>query len=78
MRAGTNGVPVPYAHRKIQAEELDDLIHDIGETTNVSMQHPDIMKQLEDEVEKSRADLGDGLTKHPSSGHREPGRLNQQ
>ena len=72
---GTNGVPVPYSHRKIEKEELYDLVHDISETTDVSAQHPDIVKQLEAEAEKARADLGDGLTKRPGPGRREPGRL---
>jgi arylsulfatase len=72
---GTNGVPVPYSHREIEKEELYDLGHDISETTDVSAQHPDIVKQLEAEVEKARVDLGDGLTKRPGSGHRPPGRL---
>jgi len=72
---GTNGVSVPYAHRKILKEELYDLVHDIGETTDVSAQHPDILKQLEAEADKARAELGDALTKHPGSERREPGRL---
>ncbi len=70
---GTNGVPVPYAHRKIEAEELYDLGHDIGESTNVAAQHPEIVKQLEAEAEKARVDLGDGAVKRPGSGRREPG-----
>jgi hypothetical protein len=35
------------------------------------------VKQLEAEAEKARADLGDGLTKRPGSGRREPGRLTE-
>ena len=70
---GTNGVPVPYSQRKIEKEELYDLVHDISETTNVSAQHPDIVKQLEAEAERARADLGDGSTKRLGSGRREPG-----
>jgi arylsulfatase len=74
---GTNGVPAPYSHRKIEGEELYDLVHDIAETTNVAQQHPEIVKRLEAEVEKARADLGDALTKRPGSGRREPGRISQ-
>jgi arylsulfatase len=72
---GTNGVPVPYSHRKIEKEELYDLANDIGETTDVSAQHPDIVKKLEAAAEASRADLGDGLTKRRGAGLRSPGRL---
>jgi arylsulfatase A-like enzyme len=74
---GKDGVPAFYSHRKIEHEELYDLVHDIGETTDVSAQNPEIVKQLEAEAEKSRTDLGDGLTKRSGVGHREPGRLNQ-
>jgi arylsulfatase A-like enzyme len=72
---GTNGLSVPYSQRKIEKEELYDLVHDIGETTDVSAQHPELVKQLEAEAEKARADLGDALTKRPGPGRRDPGRL---
>jgi arylsulfatase len=72
---GTNGVPVPYAQRKIEREELYDLVHDVGETTDVAAQHPEIVKQLEAEAEKARGDLGDTLTKSKGAGRREPGHL---
>jgi len=72
---GTNGVPVPYAQRKIEKEELYDLVHDIGETTDVSAQHSEMVRQLEAEAEKARAELGDDLNKRTGSGCREPGRL---
>jgi arylsulfatase len=74
---GANGVPAPYSHRMIEDEELYDLVHDIAETTNVAQQHPEMVKRLEAEVEKARADLGDALTKRPGSGQREPGRISQ-
>ena len=74
---GTNGVPVPYSHRKVENEELYDLVHDIGETTDVSARHPELVQQLEAEAEKARADLGDALTKRAGSGRREPGRLKE-
>jgi arylsulfatase A len=73
---GKDGVPAPYAHRQIEKAELYDLLHDLGETTDVSAQHRDIVKLLEAEAEKARADLGDALTKHPGPGQRAPGRLN--
>jgi len=74
---GKGGVPAPYSQRKIEKEELYDLVHDIGESSDVSAQHPEIVKQLETEAEKARADLGDALTKCPGPGRREPGRLNE-
>ena len=72
---GKNGVPVPYSHLKIEKAELYDLANDIGETTDVSAQHPDVVKQLEAEVAKARADLGDTSVKQPGAGRREPGHL---
>jgi arylsulfatase A len=72
---GRDGVPAPYSFRKLEQEELYDLEHDIGETTDVAGQHPDIVKLLEAEVEKARSDLGDALTNRPGPGLREPGRL---
>jgi arylsulfatase len=74
---GKDGVRGNFVRRKIEHEELYDLVHDIGETTDVSAQHPEVVKQLEAEAEKARADLGDGLTKSKGTGQREPGRLNQ-
>ncbi len=50
-------------------------MNDIGETTDVSAQHPEIVKLLETEAEKARADLGDALTNRPGPGRREPGRV---
>ena len=72
---GTNGVPAPYSERKVEHEELYDLVNDISETTDVSAQHPDIVAQLEGYGEKARADLGDGLTKRNGSNRRQPGHL---
>jgi arylsulfatase A-like enzyme len=72
---GKDGVPVPYSQRKVEKEELYDLANDISETTDVSAQHPDIVKQLEADAEKARADLGDGLTKQNGANRREPGRM---
>jgi arylsulfatase A len=70
-------VPTEYTHRKIENEQLYDLVHDISETTDVAAQNPEIVKQLEAAAEEFRADLGDGLTKRTGSGRREPGRLNK-
>ena len=72
---GREGTPAPYQNRKLEKAELYDLASEIGESTNVAEQHPDIVKRLEAEADKARADLGDALTKQPGPGRREPGRL---
>jgi len=41
---------------------LYDLDADIGETTNVAKQHPDVVARLRAHLDKARADLGDGNT----------------
>jgi arylsulfatase len=71
---GTNGIPAKYDHAKVTAAELYDLKRDIGETSNVAAQNPQIVQRLLAQVELARADLGDALTKREGSGVREPGR----
>ena len=73
---GQDGVPVNYARSQIERAALYDLVHDLGETTDVSGPNPEIVRQLVAAAEKARADLGDALTNRPGSGRREPGRLN--
>ena len=55
--------------------ELYDLVNDISETTDVSDKHADIVKHLEAEAEKARAELGDNITKRTGAGIREPCRI---
>ena len=71
---GRDGTPVPYEQRKIESAGLYDLANDVSETTDLAAQHPKMVKQLEAEAEKARAELGDSLTKREGKGVREPGR----
>ncbi len=71
---GTGGKPVPYEQAKIGLS-LFDLENDIGETTNVADQHPDIVARIEKLADQMRAALGDSRTKQKGSETREPGRL---
>jgi arylsulfatase len=70
---GRDGAPVAYEQRQIAKPELYDLVNDISETTDVAARHPEIVKRLETEAEKARAELGDSLTKRAGSGIRQPG-----
>ncbi len=72
---GRDGTPAPYEYRKLEKAELYDLGHDVTESVDVSAEHPDIVKRLEAEAEKARAELGDALTKRKGNGTRESGRL---
>ena len=71
---GTGGKPTKYEQVKIDTA-LYDLEKDVGETTNVADQHPDVITRLTVLVEQCRDDLGDALTKRQGNGVREPGRV---
>jgi hypothetical protein len=58
-----------YAIKKIE-QTLYNLDSDLGETTNVAAQHPDIVERLLKLAEAARADLGDSLTKRQGAGTR--------
>jgi hypothetical protein len=72
---GRDGKPAPYEQRKVEQAELYDVQADIGETTNLAAQHPEVVKRLEALAERAREDLGDSLTKRTGQGVREPGRI---
>ncbi len=55
--------------------ELYDLTADIGETTNVADQNPEIVKQLLSLAEVARQDLGDAITGAEGTGKRPVGRV---
>ncbi len=63
---GSGGHSVPYDHTTTGLE-LYDLQNDIGETTDVAAQHPEIVARLEKHAELARAALGDTLTKRQGS-----------
>ncbi len=56
---GRDGMP-GQGQRKTLELSLFDLETDIGETTNVAAQHPDVVARLNDLADKMRADLGQG------------------
>ena len=56
---------------------LFDLESDVGETTNVASQHPEVVARIEDLADRMRAELGDSATKQKGSGVRQAGRLEE-
>jgi arylsulfatase A-like enzyme len=54
---------------------LYDLTADVGETHDVSVENPDVVKRLLRFAEAARADLGDSLTKRVGANVRPAGRL---
>jgi len=73
---GTGGTPVPYQQAEIGLA-LFDLENDVGETTDVAGEHPDVVAKIKDLADRMRAELGDSSTKQKGSGAREPGRLEE-
>ena len=67
-------MPSSYSQGTI-GTELFDLKSDIGETTNVADQYPDVVKRLQALAQAARDDLGDTLTDHQGKGIRPAGEL---
>ena len=63
-----------YVVQKIE-QSLFNLNDDVGETTDVAAEHPDVVERLLKLVEAARADLGDSLTKRTGRGVRASGKL---
>jgi arylsulfatase A-like enzyme len=61
---GKDGKPGQYAQR-MSPLALYDLANDIGETTDCSADHPEIVERLQAAAEAFRADLGDGNVMGP-------------
>ncbi len=73
-KAGNDGKPGRYVTEQIGLS-LFDLEKDIGETTNVAGQNPEVMKRLMVYVERAREDLGDALVKREGKNVRLAGQL---
>ncbi len=73
-KGGTGGKPAPYSQAKIGLA-LFDLENDIGETTDVADQHPDVVAKIKELADKMRQDLGDSAMKVVGNGVRLAGRL---
>ena len=69
---GKAGLPGQAQRRNIDVS-LFDLQRDIGETTNVASQHPDVVRRLQAHAQAMRAELGDG-NKHVGTQRRPLGR----
>ncbi len=74
MPGGRDGIPAPYKQLKTQ-QALYDLKDDVGETKDVSAEHPDVVARLEKAAEQARATLGDTLTHRNGSEVRPAGKL---
>ena len=70
---GTGGKPARYSQGKTPLA-LYDLAKDVGQTTNLAAQHPDVVERLQALADAMRKDLGDSARKIRGTGAREPGR----
>lgn len=70
---GQDGKRGQLVNRKFGELALYNLATDIGETTNVADEHPDIVRRLQGYAEEARDDLGDTLTGRKGTGIRQPG-----
>jgi arylsulfatase A len=73
-RGGSGGTPGPYQNQKTPLA-LYDLSRDLGETTSVAEQHPEVVAELSRLAEAARVDLGDALLQRPGRGVRKADRL---
>jgi len=72
--AGGGAKPGKYATKEIGLE-LFNLERDIGETTNVAAQNPEVVKRLQALAEVCREDLGDSATKREGKNVRPAGKV---
>jgi arylsulfatase A-like enzyme len=72
---GRDGIPAKYENADVGPSRLYELSRDLGETTDVSAAHPDVVQRLLAFAEKCRDELGDSLTKRTGRGNRAPGRI---
>ncbi len=71
---GRDGRPAGYTQLKT-GKSLYDLANDVGETTDVTEKHPEVVARLEMHAENARAALGDTLTGRKGSEVRPAGQL---
>ena len=73
-QGGSGGTPVPYDQAKIPLA-LFNLDDDIGETTDVKAQHPEVLSKMQALADQMRRELGDSATKTEGQGIRPAGKL---
>lgn len=71
---GTGGLPIPY-QQAMAKRALYDLDNDIGETKDVSADHPEIVAKLEAAANRYREQMGDNLTKTKGNAIRPAGKM---
>jgi len=67
---GKGGIPVDYEYNTIENVELYNLSTDIGETTDVAAENPEIVARIKSLGDAMRTELGDALTDKEGTGTR--------
>jgi arylsulfatase A-like enzyme len=73
---GQDGYPVKYAMNTVDNIELYNLNIDIGETTDVAAQHPEVVEKIKSIANEMRSELGDKLYGIEGSENRPAGKIN--
>ena len=76
VQPGGGGRPGKAQTQQIELS-LFDLKNDIGETTNVAEQHPEVVARLKQLAEQMRQELGDSAAGQQGKGVRQPGKVGQ-
>jgi arylsulfatase A-like enzyme len=71
---GRDGRPAGYSTQKTELA-LFNLQDDVGETTDVQGQHPDVVARLQALAEAAREELGDSALQRVGKGFRPPARI---
>ena len=71
---GRDGLPDGYTQQKTDLA-LYNLKEDLGETTDIQDQHPEIVAKLQRYADDARQELGDSAHKITGAGYRPPARL---
>jgi len=74
VEPGSGGKPGKSQARQIELC-LFDLENDIGETTDLSQQHPEVVARLKALADRMREELGDSATGQQGKGLRQPGKV---
>ncbi|REJ93035.1 MAG: arylsulfatase [Planctomycetota bacterium] len=73
---GRDGRPNGYSQQKTGLA-LFNLADDVGETTDVKDEYPDVVERLQSLAETARTELGDSATNQPGAGYRAPMRFEE-
>lgn len=75
QRPGKDGLPGNYVHLDLNEIELYDLSEDLGETTNIAAEYPEVVKEIEQLADSMRKKLGDSLKDMEGTDNRPAGTI---